>query len=201
MDHIILDDVKLLTGARNYLPFFNLSLCLCWQPNSATTHFPPSTFRSPQSLTEECYIKHLFLCTEITKIGILQYLSLSTHACTQNCTCAHIHIYNWLIKRLSWLPYLSKNFGSTFFPRNVNVKVVVHKICIYNILSSNLTTELGTNDCTTIRNSSFQPFSTIYNHHLNTAELGSHFSTFHTPKITLHCCYHVSIRPYQPTDS
>lgn len=93
MDHIILDYVKLLNGARNYLPFFNLSLCLCWQPNSATTHSPPSMSRSPQSLIKERYIKNLFLYTEITNIGILQYLSLSTYACK----IAHVHTYTYTI--------------------------------------------------------------------------------------------------------
>jgi hypothetical protein len=54
---------------------------------------------------------------------------------------------------------LKKSFGTTFFPRNVNVKAVVHKIWKYNILNSNLTTELGTNDCTAIKNSTVYSLS------------------------------------------
>ena len=71
------------------------------------------------------------------------------HACTTACE----HTYTYTIKRFSWLQYLSQNFGTTFFPSNLHLKVLIHKICKYNILSSNLTTQLRTNDCTTIRNS------------------------------------------------
>jgi hypothetical protein len=52
-----------------------------------------------------------------------------------------------------------KKLWYNLLPQNMNVKIVVHKICKHNILSSNLTTELGTNDCTVIRNSTISNLS------------------------------------------